>query len=77
MEKYFEQIKNATSKAELQEISFNFCKNEPYQALSKESNLIDGLCVYKECLLDNANKSELEQCIKVLKLPKTIVKKIS
>lgn len=76
MKTYIEKIKNATTKEELKQISYDFMKNEPYQVMSKECNLIDGLCVYKECLLDNAGKKELEQCIKVLKLPKSIVKEL-
>lgn len=76
MKKYIEQIKNAKTKEELKQISYEFFKNEKYQVTSKQSNLIDGLCIYKECLLDNANESDLKQCAKVLKLPKSIIKEL-
>ena len=77
MKKYIEQIKNAKTKEELKQISYDFMKNEPYKIMSKESNLIDGLCIYKECLLNNADKNKLNQCIKVLKLPKNLIKEIA
>ena len=74
MKQYIERIKKAQTKEELKQISYDFTKNTSYQVMSKEANLIDGLCVYKECLLDNASKEELNQCIKMLRLPKDIVK---
>lgn len=68
---YLFQIKNAKTKEELKAVS---C--EAFMYLDKKSNLIDTLCIYKECLLRNADKSELAECIKVLKIPKTYISKI-
>ena len=72
MKKYIEQIKNATNKEELHKISYDFFINTDIKIT--DNNLIDKLCVYKECLLDNASKEELNQCIKFLKIPKNIIK---
>lgn len=72
MKKYIEQIKNAKSKEELKQISYDFFINTDIKIT--DNNLIDKLCIYKECLLDNASKEELKECIKILKLPKDIIK---
>ena len=76
MDKYIEQIKNAKTKEELHQISYNFTLNEKCTILSKEQNLIDGLCVFKELLLDGADKNTLNQCSKSLRLPKNITNRI-
>ena len=75
MKKYIEQIKNAKSKEELQQISYDFFINTDIKIT--DNNLIDKLCVYKECLLDNASKEELKQCIKVLKIPTDMIKSLN
>lgn len=77
MKQYIEKIKNAKTKEELHQISYDFLKNTEYTIFSKENTLIDHLCVYKECLLENASKKDLEDCIKVFKLPKKLVKEIA
>lgn len=74
MNKYIELIKNAKSKEELRQISYDFFINTDIKIT--DNNLIDKLCIYKECLLDNASKEELKQCIKVLKLPTKLIKQL-
>ena len=77
IELYIERIKNAKTKDNLKQISYDFTKNTSYQIMSKECDLIDHLCVYKECLLDdNMSKKDLSECIKVFKLPKSLIKKV-
>lgn len=74
MNKYIELIKNAKSKEELRQISYDFFISTDIKIT--DNNLIDKLCIYKECLLDNASKEELKQCIKVLKLPTKLIKQL-
>lgn len=74
MNKYIELIKNAKSKEELSQISYDFFIKTDIKIT--DNNLIDKLCIYKECLLDNASKEELKQCIKVLKLPTKLIKQL-
>lgn len=74
MNKYIELIKNAKSKEELRQISYDFFIKTDIKIT--DNNLIDKLCIYKECLLDNASKEELKQCIKVLKLPTKLIKQL-
>lgn len=76
MDKYLEQIKQAKTKDELHAISYNFLKNEDVTITSKETNLIDGLCVFKEMELAGANYNELMRCIKTLKIPQKMWKKV-
>lgn len=77
MQTYIKRIKDAKTKDELHQISYEFLRDTNVQALSKETDLIDGLCVYKECELDGASTQELNLCIKSLKLPKKYVLQIA
>lgn len=72
LETYLEQIKNAKSKADLQELS--------YQAIrylcDKDHNLICACCAWKENQLKAKTQTELDNCAKVLKIAKKYINKI-
>ena len=74
LETYLEQIKNAKTKPDLQDINYRaFCDNS---ITAKQDALLTACCVWKENQQKGATENQLDICARVLKIPKKYINKI-
>lgn len=71
MDKYLQEIKNAKSKEELREIVYKgFLSKDITQG---QDNIITNCAVWKENQQKGATQDQLNDCAKVLKIPKKYI----
>ncbi len=71
LEIYLEQIKNAKTKPDLQDTNYRaFCDNS---ITGKQHDLLTACCVWKENQQKGATQDQLDNCVKVLKIPKKYI----
>lgn len=71
MDKYLQEIKNAKTKPDLQDTNYRaFCDNS---ITGKQHDLLTDLCVWKENQQKGATQDQLNDCAKVLKIPKKYI----
>ena len=71
MDKYLQEIKNAKSKDDLRQITYRaFCDNA---ITGKQHDILTACSVWKENQIKGAKSEQLDNCVKVLKIPKKYI----
>lgn len=74
MDKYIDEIKNAKTRPDLQDINYRaFCDNS---ITGKQHDFLTALCVWKENQQKGETQEQLDHCAKVLKISKKHISKI-